>query len=201
MSTRGAIALGTQKAWLGVYNHMDSYPTGLGKDLWNAIKTRGFDRVVDNIRNSKNPLDGSPADPESYKTVDPLYIEWVYIINPDTRNMCILKSVPKSDPSKMKSKYKEAYVGTISLNGEEPNWEAVEKLGENINDAAHKKFENVYHISSSSNPSKRYDVTLGFNPSCTCMDYIIRKNPECKHILVAKGMERKAMEKPARMRA
>lgn len=38
MSTRGCVAIGTPKAWRGVYNHYDSYPTGLGKMLWDHIR-------------------------------------------------------------------------------------------------------------------------------------------------------------------
>lgn len=37
MSTRGAIARAIQDGWIGVYNHSDSYPTGLGRNLWDAL--------------------------------------------------------------------------------------------------------------------------------------------------------------------
>jgi hypothetical protein len=33
MSTHGIVAFGTLRKWRGVYNHSDSYPTGLGKEL------------------------------------------------------------------------------------------------------------------------------------------------------------------------
>ena len=39
MSTRGSVAIGTPKNWRGVYNHWDSYPTRLGKELWNHLQT------------------------------------------------------------------------------------------------------------------------------------------------------------------
>jgi hypothetical protein len=47
MSTRGAVAAGTLKRWRGVYNHYDSYPTGLGKDL--------YEHLID-VRNSGKSL-------------------------------------------------------------------------------------------------------------------------------------------------
>jgi len=40
MSTRGAVALGTLRQWRGVYNHFDSYPTGLGQDLYEHVMRR-----------------------------------------------------------------------------------------------------------------------------------------------------------------
>lgn len=42
MSTRGAIAVRTSpKSWLGIYNHFDSYPTGLGAAVWKEAKKKG----------------------------------------------------------------------------------------------------------------------------------------------------------------
>ena len=38
MSTRGCVAIGTPDAWRGVYNHYDSYPTGLGSAVWHHIQ-------------------------------------------------------------------------------------------------------------------------------------------------------------------
>ena len=40
MATRGIVAVGTKENWRGVYNHYDSYPTGLGRDLFEHIKTQ-----------------------------------------------------------------------------------------------------------------------------------------------------------------
>lgn len=37
MSTRGCIAVKKGKGWVGVYNHFDSYPTGLGQELFQAL--------------------------------------------------------------------------------------------------------------------------------------------------------------------
>ncbi len=38
MSTRGSVAIGTPSNWRGVYNHWDSYPTGLGRDVWQHLQ-------------------------------------------------------------------------------------------------------------------------------------------------------------------
>lgn len=37
MFTRGCVAIKTDDGWKGVYNHWDSYPTALGKDLWDHL--------------------------------------------------------------------------------------------------------------------------------------------------------------------
>ena len=39
MSTRGCVAIGTPENWRGVYNHWDSYPTGLGQQVWQHLHT------------------------------------------------------------------------------------------------------------------------------------------------------------------
>lgn len=38
MSTRGCVAIKTKTGWRGVYNHWDSYPKHLGKELWNYLR-------------------------------------------------------------------------------------------------------------------------------------------------------------------
>jgi DNA-directed RNA polymerase subunit RPC12/RpoP len=38
MSTRGCVAIKTEDGWRGVFNHWDSYPTGLGKELWHHLR-------------------------------------------------------------------------------------------------------------------------------------------------------------------
>jgi len=39
MSTRGCVAIGTLASWRGVYNHWDSYPTGLGQQVWQHLQS------------------------------------------------------------------------------------------------------------------------------------------------------------------
>jgi len=39
MSTRGCVAIGTPSKWRGVYNHWDSYPTVLGREIWQHLRS------------------------------------------------------------------------------------------------------------------------------------------------------------------
>lgn len=44
MSTRGSVAIKQDFGeWRGVYNHWDSYPEGLGKELWRYLKKNKID--------------------------------------------------------------------------------------------------------------------------------------------------------------
>lgn len=50
MSTRGCVAVKQQQGFKGVYNHYDSYPEGLGKDIWdylqNEMKTTPLAKIT-----------------------------------------------------------------------------------------------------------------------------------------------------------
>jgi hypothetical protein len=51
MATRGVIAVKTGKnKWVGVYHHWDSYPTNLGKTIWQMIKNKFHDDIEAFIR-------------------------------------------------------------------------------------------------------------------------------------------------------
>lgn len=43
MGTRGAVAIKNGGGFVGVYNHWDSYPQGLGKELWDYLHRDGID--------------------------------------------------------------------------------------------------------------------------------------------------------------
>lgn len=53
MSTRGAVAIKNgsdiTKDWIGVYNHFDSYPNGLGRDLWEHLQDKDIKRFADEL--------------------------------------------------------------------------------------------------------------------------------------------------------
>lgn len=51
MGTRGAVAwLDKKGQWLGVYNHWDSYPTGLGIDVLETVLEKGLDKVAADLQ-------------------------------------------------------------------------------------------------------------------------------------------------------
>ena len=50
MSTRGAIARLSGEGFKGVYHHWDSYPSGLGKALWDTYQKVGvLDAMLDGL--------------------------------------------------------------------------------------------------------------------------------------------------------
>jgi hypothetical protein len=49
MSTRGCVAIAQGDGWLGVYNHSDSYPTWLGKQLWNHLQGKDLKQFADEL--------------------------------------------------------------------------------------------------------------------------------------------------------
>lgn len=142
MSTRGCVAVGTVDKWKGVYNHYDSYPSGLGEDLAKHIaeQTREgktlreigdailkFDdwrnylaggvceycgkmtgqahSISGAILGVEEPKPGEYPDPEAKhhkhndlsqdghitsERSDPLFIEYVYVIDPDANAVHVL---------------------------------------------------------------------------------------------------------------
>ena len=100
MSTRGAIAKGTVGKWVGVYNHFDSYPSGLGVALTLAKDNR-YDGDLDKMIKAaidNEPIGWSSFPTEAYssreavtstepeitsESVNRLFIEWVYLLTPE----------------------------------------------------------------------------------------------------------------------
>lgn len=73
---------------------------------------------------------------------DPLFIEWVYLIDPEKRVLHVLAH--RSTTRKRKSgihEYEHALVGTYPLDGPEPDWTAVEKKGDRIGEQAARRGE------------------------------------------------------------
>lgn len=56
MSTRGAVAWGNLDSWTGLYNHFDSYPSGLGKDVWDKLKELGPQEFISQVSAHSNWL-------------------------------------------------------------------------------------------------------------------------------------------------
>ena len=120
MSTRGAIAFGNAKEWSGVYNHADSYPTGLGAGAWEALKSglltkefieshpggwSSFPEICYCHDSYFSERDGSSAKDSPFyrkdapdgritnEESDALFIEYVYVVDTDANKLHILKNV------------------------------------------------------------------------------------------------------------
>jgi len=51
MSTRGCVAIKKERTWEGVYNHFDSYPSGLGQDLWDYLQGKDLKEFAEELLN------------------------------------------------------------------------------------------------------------------------------------------------------
>lgn len=143
MSTRGCIARATGDGWKGRYNHSDSYPTWLGAEVWAILHERfggdaaAFLRYATEEHSGWSQFGsvcychdrGEGADygwieergPCSETTCDPLFIEWVYVLDPAARRLTVLCSRNRAG-----GVYRHVAVGSFSLDGPEPDWEALE---------------------------------------------------------------------------
>jgi hypothetical protein len=123
MSTRACIATGTKEKWNGVYTHFDGYPTHHGPIVWKAIKDGIFNAMIDNHPGGWSSVgkecychseyfterDGSIATDSPYyspdapdgrmseRSADPLFIEWVYILDTESNVLHILSGNSAAD--------------------------------------------------------------------------------------------------------
>lgn len=241
MSTRGAVAIKNSGGWLGVYNHWDSYPTGLGKELWDYLHQDGLDLEgfakellkYDDWRNFRGggiceycgkvglgqPHDISGAicypslvgkrkqydtadqmrehfkqlpawqgrdddieqmikreleikesvertgypDPEAQyhqhgqltdkmtnQNADALFIEWVYVIDPEKRVLEVLahrqaegthtETSYDGKRTWQEPNYEHYLLATYFIDGDEPDWKELENKADQISDTAYKLF-------------------------------------------------------------
>lgn len=167
MSTRGCIARVEGDFWRGIYQHWDSYPTRLGKTIWERLHD-GYQGNISQLL--EDAIDKHPGGWSSYpdrcychwkgrendgpmvmtdQDCDPLFIEWVYALDPDSKVMSIFTnaSVPKLkggqhgtlieastiqrlDGTVEKTPahyYVHKLVASVRLDGDEPDWETIEK--------------------------------------------------------------------------
>jgi hypothetical protein len=108
MSTRGAIARPDGNGgFKGVYHHWDSYPSGLGKDLFELARGefRGDQEAILKHLIDDHPAGWStttecychdhgsdPAQEITEKNASAVGVEWVYVIDVQTGNMTVLSS-------------------------------------------------------------------------------------------------------------
>jgi len=155
MPTRGCVAVGTIDSWKGVYNHSDSYPTGLGKEIWGLLKNKykgdvkAFEKDMLEKKSWRALIDdkfkNAIDDVMTEKEADPLFIEWVYIINPKDSTLSIMAHkydsnfAGKEPTDKVKVekggwwnyghiRCKHDLLIKIDVNGKEPDWVALEKM-------------------------------------------------------------------------
>jgi len=220
MATRGCVGVKTGNLeWRGIYNHWDSYPTGLGKDVWDYLHSDGvdldqfckeileytdwreflnkgvcpycgkkgvgqpcnisgriygwdkngrelFEKTIEQCEDKEireNLIKTGYPDPEAkYHShhnkkagilsknakYDALFIEWAYIIDPALRQLEIYKGVRAKGyhyVEGIRGKFKEnnyqyVIVAVIDLDGDEPDWEAIEKRGYELSDRAWKYY-------------------------------------------------------------
>ena len=135
MGTRGAVAVGDSTEWRGVYNHAGSEPPTLGAAVWRAladaraagVSLAEFARAVVDAgrweafvaRESVNPPDTLTS-----TDVDPLFIEWIYVIDVPTRRLHVIGHAPTTARH---DKWMLDLVDSFALDGEEPDWQACQK--------------------------------------------------------------------------
>ena len=144
---RGAIAIGTQDYWYGVYNHYDSNPTTLGQRFWEEIRKEGLNNIIyKKLKNKINPITNEKEEILiSWNHNDPLYHEWVYILNPAKKEIVVLTSVKargshKDYDGNAVDNYVFKKVGNYSLDDAEPNWSEVEEQGNKLKEEAKQKY-------------------------------------------------------------
>jgi hypothetical protein len=137
MGTRGAVAFGSPAHWEGVYNHSDSQPTGLGAALWLALRNaRSAAGGLAHLRTALMAagdwaaFERGEAAPEplelSSESADPMYIEWVYVIDVEGRRLHVLGHAQVDAPSGESPRYFYDLSGSFDLDADEPNWRACE---------------------------------------------------------------------------
>jgi len=237
MSTRGAVAIKNGNGWTGVYNHWDSYPQGLGKELWDYLHQDGLDlnqfaqellryddwrnyrdggicpycgkvglgqphsirgdvahpsipdrfkdademreyyrqlpawqgkedeiekqvsvalRVARNIERTGYPdpkalhhRHGDLTDKMTNDNTDPLFIEWVYVVDPERRTLEVLANRRAEGTHTESSEcggyhewqqpnYEHHLLATFAIDGDEPDWKELENRADEIGDRAYK---------------------------------------------------------------
>lgn len=166
MSTRGFVAIGKPNQWDGRYNHSDSYPTWLGHEVFkearrwlrNDSHLHGFAQKLLSLHRWEQflgqNLDGDENDHLVSENADWLFTEWGYVIDPAERTLtvivgCIQTPItytiqdqrPGAPPREWQEEhYTSAVLTTVSLDGEEPVWEAVEQRGYKLREKLRERY-------------------------------------------------------------
>lgn len=149
MGTRGSVAWKEGRGYMGVYNHFDSYPIGLGPDLWAMLSARKFDmeQLIEELKSSKrweNLVNSEPikdGDELFNPFKDPLYMEYIYVLNPKERVVEVWAStgvpVTKKVKGAVKYKslgccYKHVRIARCPVDEAEPNWQKIQNKEDEI---------------------------------------------------------------------
>jgi len=210
-ATRGCVAVGDMDSWKGLYKHQDSFPTNLGKDVWDVLqndyngdirqmceailnydnwdnykkhgiceycgqKGKGhptdvkheiyefnkpsleekFEKLPEDIRiniektglpdpESKYHKHAKLTDKITSKAPDPLFIEWLYILNPKNKTFVVMsrrmddefspgdcKTSVKKDKDGFfnygNCRCKHGLVIVLDIAKGEPDWLAIQKM-------------------------------------------------------------------------
>ena len=138
MATHGIIARVTGDGFIGSYHHRDSYPSGLGREIWRTLQGRfgrdpeaflrfaidehpqGWKSLPDEALRNDGLTEGLTD-----RMVDWPSVEWAYAIDPNAGTMAVLKS--EIDPAT--GRYRPHVMATVALGGPEPDWAALDREG------------------------------------------------------------------------
>ncbi len=138
MSTRGSVAWRLPNgSALGVYNHNCSQPTALGCTVLKEARTLGLEGLVAKL---KSNLHTSGADELFDPFLDPLFMEWVYVLDP-VRNLIEVWASAEHDPVKLRgyrgsgrsvlchrgAHYTHVLAAEVPLDSQ-PDWAAIERV-------------------------------------------------------------------------
>ena len=140
MSTRGCVAIKKGDGWVGVYNHFDSYPTGLGLEVWEELHSLKKKGKVDEFEKrllrclewgdyfmSEDLDDEEEIASLTPTSADPIFIEYVYVFDPKTEKVEVLASVPISLINEFPHDYGWMKIGEFDIN-QEPNEEVLRDM-------------------------------------------------------------------------
>ena len=138
----GIKAIGTARKWKGIVNQSNGAPTLLGKEFWYSVKS-DKKKIIDKIKDA-NDISKKGINRGWTSESDPDVYEWVYVFNPDTGKISVLRNQNLLyRKTKSNGLYTKKYitVDTYKLDEAEPNWEKVQELGWAIDKLAYDNFK------------------------------------------------------------
>lgn len=121
MSTRGGVAVGTLDKWIGVFNRQDSYPMQLGVNVLNYLvgilrgKNESLKTLADyeeRLLNFDTWMAFQTGDHSwdakgrlwhiNNQEADPIFIEWVYVLDAKKAILWVLESVNSKESTMMR---------------------------------------------------------------------------------------------------